>query len=431
MVEAMSVLSAPPERQLTGPLMAGPSKSPGHVAVRRPTLVEQFCRRQIRKRVRNLRSGRLKFMDETGPFLCGPETGTWQATIRIHRPRFYRRVAGGGSLAAAESYIAGDWDCDDLVTLMRILVRDADTLLDLERGLVHLLRPLRAWLHARRRNTLGGSRRNIADHYDLSNDFFALMLDPTMTYSAGIFNTPNTTLHEASLAKYDRICAGLQLKPGDHVLEIGCGWGGFALHAAGHYGCRVLATTISQEQYQFVQRRVRDQGLNARIRVVARDYRELTGQYDKLVSIEMIEAVGEQFLDTYFRQCGRLLKPGGEMLLQGILMPEDRYDRYRRSLDFIQQYIFPGGLLPSWSAVERSVLRTTDFQCRARHAFGPDYAETLRRWRHNFWQHVDRVRELGFDERFLRIWQYYLCYSEAAFDEGMIDVEQVHWVRPS
>ena len=424
----MSVLSASPQGRLTGPLSRSSNET---WAGRRPSLWERVCRHWLRRRLQRLGSGRLEMVDATGCYDCGPAIETWRATIYIHHPRFYRRVLAGGSLAAAESYLAGDWDCDDLVTLMRILARDVDTLFGLERGAARLRRPIRGWRQARRQNSLRGSRRNIADHYDLSNDFFALMLDPSMTYSAGLFTTPTHSLQEASQAKYDRICAELRLRPGDCVLEIGCGWGGFAVHAARNYGCRVLTTTISQEQYRFVQRRVQEEAVGERVTVVARDYRDLSGQFDKIVSIEMIEAVGEQYLDAYFRQCGRLLKPGGEMLLQGILIPADRYDRYRRSVDFIQQYIFPGGLLPSWPALEQSVRRTTDFQCRSRHAFGKDYAETLRRWRHNFWKNIDHVRELGFDERFIRSWHYYLCYSEAAFDEGMIDVEHVHWRRPA
>jgi cyclopropane-fatty-acyl-phospholipid synthase len=284
------------------------------------------------------------------------------------------------------------------------------------------------WL---RRNTRTGSKRNIADHYDLSNDFFAAMLDPTMTYSSGVFLTSTSTLAEASAEKYDRICRKLLLTPNDHVLEIGTGWGGFALHAAKHYGCQVTTTTISQEQHAFAATRIREALLEDRITLLSDDYRDLHGHYDKLVSIEMIEAVGEKFLPEYFSKCSELLKPEGMMLLQAITIPDFRYDRYRKSVDFIQRYVFPGGFLPSIGAIGDGISRSTDFRFFHAEDFGSHYARTLFLWRRNFWENIDKVRSLGFDERFIRTWHYYLCYCEAGFRERQIGVSQLLLAKPA
>jgi cyclopropane-fatty-acyl-phospholipid synthase len=292
------------------------------------------------------------------------------------------------------------------------------------------LRPYRFLKHWLRRNTRSGSRRNIAAHYDLSNEFFALMLDRTMTYSSGLFESPHASLEEASLAKYDRICRKLRLRSSDHVLEIGCGWGGFAAHAAREYGCRVTATTVSRQQFDFARERLHQEGLSGRVELLLQDYRDLKGCYDRLVSIEMIEAVGERYLDVFFAQCNRLTKPDGAMALQAITIPDHRYDRYRRSVDFIQRYVFPGGFLPSISAIGKSLQRGTDFRLDHLEDFGLHYAETLRIWRENFWANIQQVRRLGFDDRFVRTWHYYLCYCEAAFRERQIGVCQLTLARP-
>ncbi|MFO0941086.1 MAG: cyclopropane-fatty-acyl-phospholipid synthase family protein [Pirellulales bacterium] len=280
------------------------------------------------------------------------------------------------------------------------------------------------------RNTKAGSRRNISAHYDLSNDFFSLMLDASMTYSSAVFAKPEMTLAEAQHEKYDRICRKLNLKPSDHILEIGTGWGGMAIHAAEHYGCRVTTTTISQQQYQLAKTRIQDAGLQDRINLLQLDYRDLTGKYDKLISIEMIEAVGEKYLPGYFAQCSRLLKPEGAMALQAITIPDHRFDAYRHSVDFIQRYIFPGGFLPSIGAIGRSLAAQTDFRFVHCEDFGSHYADTLGIWRENFWNAIDQVRELGFDNRFIRTWQYYLCYCEAGFRERLIGVCQLVLTKP-
>lgn len=352
-------------------------------------------------------------------------------TINVHNRRFYRDVVLGGGLGAAESYIRGQWDSPDLTAAMRVLAQNSDVLAGVDRGAARWLRPLRAVANWLRRNTRAGSKRNISAHYDLSNDFFALMLDPTMTYSSGIFPTRESTLEEASIEKYDRICRKLQLKPEDHLLEIGTGWGGFAEHAVRNYGCHVTTTTISDQQHAYAKRRLRTVGIDHRVTLLKDDYRDLRGAYDKLVSIEMIEAVGEKFLPGYFAKCSELLKPHGMMCLQAITIPDHRYDDYRRSVDFIQRYIFPGGFLPSIGAIGACLGRATDFRFVHSEDFGTHYAETLAHWRHNFWQEIDAVRSLGFDERFIRTWHYYLCYCEAGFREREIGVSQLLLTKPA
>ena len=309
--------------------------------------LDRMLRRVVWGRLENLDHGRLVIDDggnrqEFGR--CGEDSLT--ANIEIRDPRFYRHLVFGGSLGAAEGYIRGYWTCDNLVDLVRIFCRNAAASAGLEGGPARILNAASRIGHWLKRNTPSGSRRNIAAHYDLGNDFFSLFLDETMAYSCAIFPRAESTLHEASVAKFDRICQKLALTADDHVLEIGTGWGGFALHAAKEYGCRITTTTISRKQYEYTRQQVAAAGLSDRVTVLCEDYRALTGSFDKLVSIEMIEAVGHQYFDAFFRVCSERLKPHGMMLLQAIVIPDQRYDRYRRSVDFIQRYIFPGGCLP-------------------------------------------------------------------------------------
>jgi cyclopropane-fatty-acyl-phospholipid synthase len=293
--------------------------------------------------------------------------------------------------------------------------------------LVKPLQLLRRYLH---RNTLQGSRRNIEAHYDLGNELFELFLDKTMMYSCGIFHRPEASLQAASEAKLERICRKLQLKPSDHVLEIGTGWGGFALYAAQHYGCRVTTTTISKQQYDYAKQRVKAAGLEDRITLLFDDYRDLNGSYDKLVSIEMIEAIGHQYFDTYFRKCSELLKPDGMMLLQSITIADQRYRQARKSIDFIQRYIFPGGCLPSVAVLGDSIARRTDMRIFHLEDIGPHYATTLQHWRKRFHAQADKVRQLGYPERFIRMWEYYLCYCEAGFRQQSIGTVQLLLTKP-
>lgn len=353
------------------------------------------------------------------------------AIVSVRNSRFFRRAAFGGSLSAAESYLDGDWSCDDLTSLFRIVLRNPQAFKAMDRGVAAKLTSAVARLaHWLRRNTQRGSQKNIEAHYDLGNEFFQLFLDETMMYSSGVFVSPESTLYDASVEKLDRICRRLALKPGDHVLEIGTGWGGFALHAARHFGCRITTTTISQAQYDLARERIRQAGLADRISVLREDYRNLTGRFNKLVAIEMIEAVGHQFFDTFFEKCGRLLTPDGLMLVQGIVMNEQVYPQYLKSVDFIQKYVFPGGCLPSVTALSQAAARTTALRLLHVEDLAWHYAQTLRLWRERFFGAIDEVRALGYSERFIRLWDYYLCYCEAAFEERWTGVVQMLWAGP-
>lgn len=392
-------------------------------------VIDRIAARLLHNRLGGLRNATLTIVlgDSTVTFGDG---GALRATIRVHDPRLYRAVILGGHLGAAEAYFDGWWDADDLTAVVRILVRNRRVLDDLETGLARLAWPIRQAWHAANRNTRSGSRRNIAAHYDLGNDFFAQFLDDTLTYSCGIFEHPDSTLRDASLAKYDRICQKLEINPDDHVLEIGTGWGGFALFATEHYGCRVTGTTISNEQYAFAKERAAKGHLRDRITLLLRDYRDLTGRFTKLVSIEMIEAVGHPYIDVFFEKCASLLERGGAMALQAITVPDEYYDRLRRDVDFIKRYIFPGSCLPSLAlmrrAAERHGLSLHHFEDIAQH-----YAVTLRRWRHNFLAHWDRLRQLGLTEEFRRLWDFYFCYCEGGFSEGFLGDVQLIFHKPA
>jgi cyclopropane-fatty-acyl-phospholipid synthase len=380
--------------------------------------------------LQQLAKGRLHLQDPEAAWDLGSDDSALPVDLRVTDCRFYRTLALEGTLGAADAYLNGWWDCDNLVELFRLLARNSDALGNLDGAIPRLARGLSIWRHYARRNSVSGSRRNIAAHYDLGEDFYALFLDETMTYSSGVFVNSRCTLANASEEKYDRICRKLRLTPQSHILEIGSGWGGFALHAARQYGCRVTTTTISRRQYQYARDRVRQAGLEGRISVLNDDYRNLSGIYDHVVSVEMIEAVGYENLDRFFGQCSQLLRPEGLLLLQAITIPDHRFDQYVRSVDFIQKYIFPGGCLPSIGAIAASVGRTTDFRILHLEDFGYHYAETLFRWRQSFWQNIDQVRSQGFDERFIRMWHYYLCYCEAGFRENQVGVAQILLARP-
>jgi cyclopropane-fatty-acyl-phospholipid synthase len=390
-------------------------------------------RRLLLGRLERLRDARLVFEDEDGCVAVGdagaPAART--ATVRVHDPRFYRRLAFGGSIAAAEEYMDGGWDCDDLAALVRALVHNRDALQAVDGGWTRLARPFRALGHLLRRNSRAGSRRNIAAHYDLGNDFFELFLDETMTYSCGLFERPDASMAEASHAKNDRLCRLLQLKPGEHLLEIGTGWGGFAIHAARHYGCRVTTATISKEQHALAHRRVDEAGLGDRIDVQLRDYRDLAGRYDKIASIEMIEAVGDAYYETFFATCGRLLAPDGLLALQAITVADRHYDECRKEVDFIKRYIFPGGNLPSVGRLLEAAGRAGDLRLVHLSDLTPHYGETLRRWRREFRRNRERIRSLGYEERFLRLWEFYLCYCEGGFDERFTGNHHLLFSRPA
>jgi cyclopropane-fatty-acyl-phospholipid synthase len=296
--------------------------------------------------------------------------------------------------------------------------------------MTRLKAPLNRVLHWLSRNTRKGSRRNIGAHYDLGNDLFELFLDPTMMYSCAYYQSPHASLEEASVAKLDRICQKLELKSDDHLLEIGTGWGGFAIHAAKHYGCRVTTTTISRQQFELARERACQQGVEDRITFLFEDYRDLEGQYDKLVSIEMIEAIGHQYLDTYFEKCSSLLKPDGMMLLQAITIADQRYKSALNEVDYIKKFIFPGGFLPSVSAMSRSIARVSDMKMFHMDDIGPHYARTLADWRQRFFDRLEDVRKKGYSDAFIRMWEYYLCYCEGGFLERDIGTVQMLLTKP-
>ena len=393
---------------------------------------DRLLRQIVHKRLQGLQQGRLTVIDAEGRVSFGHYSDAFplQATVTIRDPQVYHRLALRGSIGVGEGYMAGEWSCDDLTELVRIFVLNRTVLDGLEKGLARLAMPLFRIIHTLHSNTRTGSRANIAAHYDLGNHFYRLFLDDTMMYSSGIFPTADSSLYEASTAKIDRICHKLKLGPDDHLLEIGTGWGGFALHAATHYGCRVTTTTISREQHKLACERVQAAGLDDRITVLCKDYRDLDGQYDKLVSIEMIEAVGHRFFDTYFRTCSRLLKPEGMMLLQSITISDQEYERAKRAVDFIQHYIFPGGCLPSIEAISKAVARVTDLRLFHLEDIGPHYATTLRHWRERFFANLDRMRSQGFSDSFIRMWEFYLCYCEGGFTERAIGTAQMLFTKP-
>jgi cyclopropane-fatty-acyl-phospholipid synthase len=353
-----------------------------------------------------------------------------QATITVEDPRFYTDLAFGGSIGAAEAYMSGFWSADDLTALVRIIVRNRKVLTGMENGLAVITRPIHALVHRLRKNTQKGSLRNIAAHYDLGNDFYRLWLDSSMTYSCNIFEHEDATLEEAATGKYERICCKLALGPEHHVLEIGTGWGGFAIHAAKFHGCRVTTTTISRQQHEYAGTRIRQERLADRIQLLFEDYRNLKGTFDALVSIEMIEAVGHHFLDTYFRVCSERLKENGAMALQAIIIEDQAYETQIRTPDFIKRYIFPGSFLPSISAITTSVARATDMRLLDLEDITPHYPRTLRAWRERFFANIDAVRALGYPESFIRLWEYYLCYCEGGFLERYIGDVQMIFTKP-
>jgi cyclopropane-fatty-acyl-phospholipid synthase len=386
-------------------------------AAPRPTALGTLARRAVRARLATLREGLLRVREggETREF--GSADGGVQATLEVLDPACYAEIAFGGSVGAGESYMLGHWRTPDLTALMRLMLRNRHALDAMETGFARASAPLRAAAHWLHRNTRAGSRRNISAHYDLGNDFFRLMLDETMMYSCALFEHPEMSLAEAQRAKLDAICRKLALGPQDHVLEIGTGWGGFAIHAAGRYGCRVTTTTISPSQHALATERVRAAGLADRVTILLEDYRDLTGRYDKLVSIEMIEAVGHQYFGEFFRQCAARLVRDGRLLLQAITIADRHYARARDEVDFIKRYIFPGCCIPAISALAQAMAESSDLRIRHLEDIGPHYATTLAWWRKNFFGCLDRVRALGYPDSFIRMWEFYLCYCEAGFAE--------------
>ncbi|OXY81970.1 SAM-dependent methyltransferase [Oceanimonas doudoroffii] len=396
-----------------------------------PRRLDRWARRLAFSLLSGLKDAGLTIEDGDDTFFFGDARADLQARVRVLDPRSYRRLLAGGSIGAAESWVETGWHSPDLTALTRLFARNLAVLDRMERRLGWLTWPLHRLVHRRNRNSTRGSRANIAAHYDLGNDMYALFLDPLMQYSSAVFPEAGVSLEQAQQHKLRLICSRLELGPDDHLLEIGTGWGGLACYAARHYGCRVTTTTLSREQFEHAQARVKREGLEERVTLLLKDYRELTGQYDKLVSVEMIEAVGHEYLPAYFRALNRLLKPHGRLLIQAITMVDQRYDQYRKGVDFIQRYIFPGGCLPSVSEMTRHLREQTDMTLVRLHDYGWHYAETLRIWAERFQQAGPDLARLGYGADFQRLWAYYFAYCEGGFREGTIGLAHFEATRPA
>jgi len=394
-----------------------------------------LVRRAVLARLRvTWSSGRLDLVLPDGVHARLGAPGPAEATVQVHDERLFLRLLLRGELGGGESFVAGEWSSDDLVTALRLFLRATEAR-GLESPLTRLAQLPALVRHRRAANTHAGSERNIHAHYDLGNDFYRLFLDPeTLAYSCADFTSPTTSLADAQRQKLDRLCDLLALSPADHLLEIGCGWGGMALHAATTRGCRVTAITISREQHALASRRVADAGLADRVSIEYRDYRDLgraLGRdelFDKAVSIEMVEAVGHDYLPGFFHQVARVLRPGGALALQSITMPDDRYATYRERVDWMQTYIFPGSCIPSVEALARAA-SPAGFHLASSHDIGPSYAPTLHAWRTSFLSQLPQVRALGFDTPFVRAWDLYLAFSEAAFAERTLADHQLLFAR--
>ena len=393
----------------------------------------RFLRQRLLSQMAGIQRGRLVLTDALGKVELG--TPVHEPTdIVVHLDvldmGFYRAVAANGSVGAGEAYMDNLWRCDNLVGLIQLLVRNRNLLDGMETGMARMGgMAMRAW-HALQRNTRTGSRRNIAAHYDLGNDFFELFLSPDLMYSSAIWGNADDTLEAASERKLERICQKLDLQPTDRVVEIGTGWGGFALYAAQHYGCHVTTTTISKEQHDLAAERIAASGMSKHVTLLLEDYRDLTGTYDKLVSIEMVEAIGAQYIDTYFAKLGSLLKPDGLALLQAITIEDHRYAKAVKEVDFIKRHVFPGSFIPSISAMLDAKTRTTDLALVQMEDFGESYARTLEAWRGRFMARLSQVRVQGFDDRFIRMWEFYLAYCEGGFRERSIGVSHLLLAKP-
>ncbi|HSF09109.1 MAG TPA: cyclopropane-fatty-acyl-phospholipid synthase family protein [Nitrospirales bacterium] len=398
----------------------------------KPRFLEAFAKRALLNRLNQITNGEIILNDGSTYLRCGRVTAQChlKVTVTVTNPRFYTDTVFGGSIGAGEAFMAGYWQVDDLPALIRIFLCNRELLDGMDGRWACLTMPIQKFLHRLNRNTTKGSRRNISAHYDVGNDFFALFLDESLMYSSAIFTDSTMTLHEAQVARLDHICRKLELKSTDHLLEIGTGWGGFALHAATRYGCRVTTTTISQQQYDLACDRVAAAGLDDRITVLCTDYRDLTGEYDKLASLEMIEAVGYHYFDSYFGACSRLLKTEGMMLLQAITIADQRYEAAKRSVDFIQRYIFPGSCIPSITAMSGAIARASDLRLFHLEDIGPHYVTTLQAWRDNLYRNRQQILRLGYAEEFFRMWEFYFCYCEGGFTERVISDVQMLLTKP-
>ena len=398
---------------------------------RKRGILSAFFKRVILKKFENLALGLIVFTDGDEIHSFGDRSSEMRVNVRVLSPEFYVLLGSGGLVGAAEAYTSGFWETDELLLLIRIVLRNKEVLGKLESGWSKMLDPLNIAIHWHRKNSLRGSKENILAHYDLSNEFYRLWLDETMTYSCGFFVDKSSTLREASIEKIDRICRKLNLSNNDSVLEIGSGWGSFAIHAVMNYECHVTTTTISDAQYNWAKKEIQDAGLSDKITLLKDDYRNLTGQYDKIVSIEMIEAVGFEYVPLYFQKVSSLLKSDGLFGLQGITFNDQEFDDYKRSVDFIKKYIFPGSCLISIAQVTEVIKKYTDLSISHLEDITMHYATTLDIWRNNFLNQVVAVKNLGFSKEFIKIWEFYFAYCEAGFRERNIGNYQFVFSKPS
>ena len=400
------------------------------IGLRDASTAPGFAARLVLGRLERITEGRLHVRQGTASWTFGaPAADGLEASIEVLDARFWSALLLRGSVGAGESYVRGEWRSSELPAVVRLLVRNRTALESLEGGMAMLARPALKLVHALRRNTRAGAERNIRAHYDLSNEFYALFLDPSLTYSCAFFDQPGVSLENAQHAKIARICEKLELKQSDHLLEIGTGWGALAIHAAREYGCRVTTTTISAAQHEVATRRVRDAGLEDRVTLLRQDYRELTGSFDKLVSVEMIEAVGARYLDTFLATCARLLRPDGRMVLQAITIDDRLYDAALRSVDFIQRYVFPGAFIPSVNAISASLTRATDLRLFGLEDIGAHYVPTLASWRSALLSRADEVHALGFDDEIVRLYEFYFAYCEGGYAERQLSNVQMLFTK--
>ena len=392
-------------------------------------ILHRIARSLVFRQLKKIDTGYISIQEGNKKFSFGKK-GNLSAHITVHDPRFYGALAFGGSIGVSEAFMQKFWSVNDLTKLIRIMAINQNAMDQLESLFNVFLKPILRCLHYLNQNSVKGSRINISKHYDLGNDFFSLFLDSTMMYSSAVFKNPQDSLYQGSMHKLEMICQGLELNAQDHVIEIGSGWGGFAIYAAQNFGCMVTTTTISKQQYLFVKQKIKDLKLTHKIKVLLSDYRHLKGQYSKLVSIEMLEAVGYQYYDTYFKVCSHLLKPDGIAFIQTITITDQRYENAKHSVDFIQRYIFPGSCIPSLTALQNSITESSDLKIYQVRDIGDHYARTLALWRIAFFKRLSEVKALGFDDVFIRMWHFYLAYCEGGFKEKAISDIHLKLIKP-
>ena len=396
----------------------------------KPSVLAKIFKKLLLYQFKQIKYGCIILNEGDSKIVFGDENSNLKVEAHVLSDEFYVLAGSGGDLGIAEAYSAGYWDADDMVKLIQIVIKNQEIQKSLEGGFAKFLNPINRYIHRSRRNTVSGSKDNIVAHYDLSNEFFQTWLDKSMTYSCAIFEPENLSLYDASKEKLDRICRKLNIQSDDHIVEIGTGWGSFALHAVKKYDCRVTTTTISNRQYEYVAKLIEKEGVKDKITLLKNDYRELNGQFDKLVSIEMIEAVGYNYIEQFFKTCSSLLKPNGLMAIQGITYHEQGFENHLKSVDFIKKYIFPGSNLISVNHVLSVIKGYTDLSLVHLEDITKYYAETLKLWRDKYKSEIKEIKRMGYSDEFLRMWDYYFIYCEAGFRERFIGDVQLVMAKP-